>query len=192
MWALALWDHDMPLLQWGAVTGISLTGAVFDLTSRRIPNGLTLPAWLAGMIWAAATAGSPGLADAVCASLLLALPFVLLFAFAGGGAGDAKLMAALGAWLGLANGAITLLAVVAAGALCGLGLALAKQRFLAVMARLALMLLGVLLLAGSRGRRLAQVRLALQEQPEMMTMPYGVAILIGVCVAGAGILLWRL
>ena len=52
----------------------------------------------------------------------------MLFVFAGGGAGDAKMMGALGAWLGLANGVVALVAVALSGAVIGLGYALIKGK----------------------------------------------------------------
>ena len=39
-------------------------------------------------------------------ALLLGIPFVILFLIAGGGAGDAKMMAAIGAWVGAALAAL--------------------------------------------------------------------------------------
>ena len=108
-------DTAAVLLQWGVVIGASLVAAAFDLQTRRIPNALTMPLLLAGLIRAIWLGRLLGLADAAAACFLLAMPFVLLFVFAGGGAGDAKLMGAIGAWLGLAQGMRVLLCVAAAG-----------------------------------------------------------------------------
>jgi len=47
--------------------------------------------------------------------LLLGIPYFLLFAFAGGGAGDAKIMAALGAWVGWHNGIAVVVGVSIGG-----------------------------------------------------------------------------
>lgn len=71
-----------------------------DLRSARIPNVLTLSAVLAGVVFHAVTSGGSGAAAAglgVLAGLLVFFPFFALGAL---GAGDVKLMAALGAWLG--------------------------------------------------------------------------------------------
>ena len=100
MWAATLWDHNMLPLQWGVVIGTALAAAVCDLRTRRVPNLLTGPIVLAGLAWGIWVGGWAGLADSVAGCLLLAIPYVLLFVFAGGGAGDAKLMGAIGSrWL---------------------------------------------------------------------------------------------
>ena len=105
---LTLWDHSVVPVQWGVVLCVSLIGAITDLRSGRIPNFLTMPILLAGATWAVWLCGPAGLADALLGCLLLATPYVLLFVFAGGGAGDAKLMGAIGAWLGVVNGLVAL------------------------------------------------------------------------------------
>ena len=97
------WDFVSYTLPWGVVLLTSLAGAVTDLHARRVPNRLTFPVLLGGLLWATYEGGAAGLADAAGACVLLALPFVLLFVLANGGAGDAKLMGALGAWLGVAR-----------------------------------------------------------------------------------------
>ena len=98
----------MAIFQWGVVIGASLFAVVSDIRQRRIPNALTFPLLAVGLIWAACFGGLAGLLEALGACALLALPYVLLFIFVGGGAGDAKLMGAIGAWLGLRYGLVAL------------------------------------------------------------------------------------
>jgi prepilin peptidase CpaA len=98
---------SIPIAVAAAVVAVA---AATDMWKFRIPNLLTVPALVAGPVYHAA-AGTPG---AVESSLLgLGLGFGILFVlFAGGmmGAGDVKLMAAVGAWLG-ANGLLRVLMV---------------------------------------------------------------------------------
>ena len=82
------------------VVAFTLCAAVIDIRTRKIPNWLTVPFCLAGIAFNLIWQGWAGLQ----ASLLgfaagFAIMFVLLL-IGGGGAGDLKLMAALGAWLG--------------------------------------------------------------------------------------------
>jgi Flp pilus assembly protein protease CpaA len=122
--------------------------------------------------------------------LLLALPYILLFVFAGGGAGDAKLMGAVGAWLGLLNSAVVLLSVALAGAVLAVGFALAKKRLGLMLANLVRMISVMSLFVFARGRLHDRCDL-LPKSNEMVAIPYGLAIFGGVCIAALGVFLWR-
>jgi prepilin peptidase CpaA len=83
---------------------LALIGGGWDLATRRIPNWLTFPAMLAGLIWNVAHAGWPGLADAAAGLALGATILLPFFLLGGTGAGDVKMLAAAGAitgWLAL-------------------------------------------------------------------------------------------
>ncbi len=84
----------------GAAVVITAAAAVTDFRYRRIPNWLTLSAFVLGLLFRLATGGGAGLLDA---GLGFAVGFGTLFVLwvcGGGGAGDVKLMGALGVWLG--------------------------------------------------------------------------------------------
>jgi prepilin peptidase CpaA len=75
-------------------------GAVIDVRTRRIPNFLTFGgagAALAYHTWAGGWAGLAGSAEGWAVGIALFLPMFLL---RGLGAGDVKLLGAVGAWLG--------------------------------------------------------------------------------------------
>jgi prepilin peptidase CpaA len=175
-------------LPWSIAIGVALIAAICDLRWRRIPNLLTLPTLLAGLLWAGFSHGGSGLLHATAGCLLLAAPYLVLFLFAGGGAGDVKLMAALGAWLGIADGAIALVAVLLCGVLMGLGYAWAHQRLAALGTNLVGIVWAGVLAAWSRDRQAATGYLP--PATTLQRMPYGIAVLVGVCVA-AGVALWR-
>jgi prepilin peptidase CpaA len=79
---------------------VAATAGVWDLRTRRIPNVLTLGAAASGLVYHVVTGGlNSGLAS-VGGLLIGAVPMFLQFALGGMGAGDVKLMGALGAWLG--------------------------------------------------------------------------------------------
>ncbi|HTM35097.1 MAG TPA: prepilin peptidase [Vicinamibacterales bacterium] len=71
-----------------------------DLRSARIPNVLTFSAVAAALVFHAAAPGGLGLQAAGLGLLVGLLVFFPFFALGAMGAGDVKLMAALGAWLG--------------------------------------------------------------------------------------------
>jgi len=175
-------------VQWGVAIGVSLGAVVYDLKDRRIPNVLVGPALAAGFVWSACIGGMVGLAEAAVGCMALAAPFVLLFMFAGGGAGDAKLMGAIGAWLGIINGLAVLVAVALSGVVFAAAIALAHKRLRALgrsVYRKGLYLLLLLLTHGGLAGELP-------ETPDSEKMPYSVAVFAGVCIAAAGVLLWRI
>ena len=112
--------HTPPLnlVAWSALAVVLAAAAVIDVRQRRIPNGLVAPLALGGIAYAAAVGGAP----ALLASLLgIAVGVAALyFQFSRGwmGAGDVKLLGAIGAWCG-AGGAlyVLVLASVVGGAL---------------------------------------------------------------------------
>ena len=143
------------------------------------------------LIYATVAGGWLGLADGLTACILLALPYVYLFLFAGGGAGDAKLMAALGGWLGVVNGLIALASVALTGVVMAIVWAITRRSVPAVLSNVKLIVSGTL--AGwYRGGALGDSDGEVARPGGLHTMPYGVAIFIGVCTAAAGVLVWRL
>jgi prepilin peptidase CpaA len=83
-----------------AVLLVAAVAMISDLRMRRIPNLLTFGSTGAAMVYALVVAGPWGLAMAVAGWLVGAALFFPLFALGGMGAGDVKLLAALGAWMG--------------------------------------------------------------------------------------------
>lgn len=81
----------------------ALGACVSDLRTRHIPNALTFGGAALGLLYAIYSAGAGGLLGALggwATGLAVFLPFFLL---GGLGAGDVKLMACLGAWVGAAD-----------------------------------------------------------------------------------------
>lgn len=186
MESIQITDYAL-VAQWGVVLGASLAAALWDLRSRRIPNLLTLPLFVSGLAWQGWTGGFSGILDGLLACLMMALPFVILFLYAGGGAGDAKMMGALGIWLGVSSGAVALVAVVCSGAVLGLLFAKADKRLAVVfrhMKQIVLCWIGQLLTLGWRGSKPPK----LIHAAGLTEMPYALSILCGVCVAAVGVL----
>jgi prepilin peptidase CpaA len=189
MRGLAGQDEVFHLFAWGLVACAAAVGAALDVWSRRIPNWLTLPVLLVGLACGGVKFGLWGLGDGVLGCLLMAAPYLLLFAFARGGAGDAKLMGALGAWLGVHDGALALAGVAATGLVFGVAYAVARRQLQVVLARIWFMTFGLMLSVLGLGRSTSAESTAAAESEERRRMPYGPAIFVGVCLAG-GISLW--
>jgi prepilin peptidase CpaA len=92
----------------GAVVVFTLTAAVTDFRTKKIPNRLTVPAFAAALVYHGAVGAWTGGWGGFGAALLTSLGgfgvgfgiLLLLWLIGGGGAGDVKLMGAIGAWLG--------------------------------------------------------------------------------------------
>ncbi len=180
---------DTLQLQWGVAIGASLIAAVTDLISRRIPNVLTFTVLAVGLVFAFATQGFLGLGNAFAACLILAFPFVVLFAFAGGGAGDAKLMGAVGAWLGVTHGVIALATVCITGIFLAIFFALRSSRLKDALQRVSDILKGFFFVLASRSR-LSDLKTFVPETTEMQKIPYGISIFLGVTLAAVGTFAW--
>ena len=92
----------------------AMAGAVADVRSRRIPNRLTVSALVSGFALHLILQGLKGLEMSAAGALIAGGAFFLLFVVGGMGAGDVKLMGAVGAWVGAAH-ALQALAVTAIG-----------------------------------------------------------------------------
>lgn len=84
----------------GVVAVFVLVAAVMDVRTRRLPNWLTVPMFVAGLIFHVATGGWGGLGMALGGFAVGFGVLLVLWLIGGGGGGDVKLMGAVGAWLG--------------------------------------------------------------------------------------------
>jgi prepilin peptidase CpaA len=137
---------------------------VCDLRTRRIPNLLTFGGAAFAVVYSLVVSGTAGLVTSVGGWITGLALFLPMFALGGMGAGDVKLAACLGAWLGpLATLFVALYAALAGGVMA-VGLALATGYFRQAMRNVWLLLahwrvvglrpLPELTLEGSRGPRL--------------------------------------
>ncbi len=148
----------MELVQGCAVSAASLA-AVIDVWSRRIPNWVTLGTLLAGVLINAWLHGFGGAASALLGAglgLAMLLPFYAMRAI---GAGDVKLLAAVGALIGPQ----ALISVAVYGAIVG-----------------GAMSVFILVRRGLLARTLGDMLEGTLPRRSGATAPYGVAIASGV------------
>jgi prepilin peptidase CpaA len=158
---------------------LCVIATVTDLRDFRIPNWLTLggmgPGLVIRPVMASLDGGVEGLLVAFVSSLagglLLLLVFGLMASIRFLGMGDAKLMGAVGTFMGWPMALWALAYVTIAGGLVGLLYAIARGRLSRV--------LGNIVRSGQRVWRRDL------EAPELHRIPYAVAILIGASWAAA-------
>jgi prepilin peptidase CpaA len=170
-----------PLLSeapWVAASTVALAAGYTDWSTRRIPNWLTVPGLLAGIALNAVAAGWPGTKDSLLGAglgLALLLPFVVIRVL---GAGDWKLVGALGACLGLQHLPVVLLVSVLVNGAMAIAMIIQKKRMLQTLRNFAHMLAAVFTL------HLPGPELTL-DNPEAVKVPFGVAVAVAVVLCTA-------
>lgn len=106
-----------------------LVAGIYDIRVRRIPNWLVLPALLAGFALNTFLYGLAGLRYAALGFGLAVLIYMPLYMLRGMGAGDVKLAAALGAFVGWRNWLLIFLLTGAVGGVLALLLMALHKRF---------------------------------------------------------------
>jgi prepilin peptidase CpaA len=159
-------------LIWALTIGVTLLAAIVDFRTHRIPNWLTVPAFLLGLGlrtaisgWAGAKASLEGAGLA----LILLLPLVLMRAL---GAGDWKLMGAVGAFLGPILFLFVLLGSVLVSGIMAMVEMMRTRRVKETLHNLVVLVQGFF----SFGLR-ANPEISL-DNPALLKLPFGVAVAI--------------
>ena len=108
---------------------VAVVAGIYDWRFRRIPNWLTLAGLIAGFSCHFYLSGWPGFLVAAKGFGLAALIYFLLYLVHAMGAGDVKLMAALGSIAGPMNWFLFFLASSILGAVAAIAMTLAYGRF---------------------------------------------------------------
>jgi prepilin peptidase CpaA len=170
---------------WALTILLTALAALVDFRSRKIPNWLTVPAFVAGITLRTVLFGWPGAKSALEGAglaLLLLLPLVLLRAL---GAGDWKLMGAVGAFLGPLMFLFVLLgSILISGLMAVVEMARTKR------VRETLQNMWVLVHGFFTFGLRANPKISL-DNPELLKLPFGVAVAIAtvVCYCAAQ---WKL
>jgi prepilin peptidase CpaA len=175
--------------RWLIVMLISSAAAISDIRTRRVPNWLTLPALFAGVAGSVFWAGTAGPLWAIAGATIVALPAFVLFVFAGGGAGDVKLLGALGSWLAFRDVIVVVICVAVASVICGILWAVFQRHAAKLLSNMARIAKGYMVAMYSRNMRDALV--FIPDRTEMQTMPYCVPIFVGMCLAATERWLWQ-
>lgn len=174
-------DRLKPAVLAGALLLAGVAGWT-DLRRRRIPNWLTVPALVIGIIANTVLSGMSGLKASLLGAALglaLLLPFVLLRSL---GAGDWKLAGALGAFTGPGLLVDLLLASILVAGIMAVALVIYKRRTRQTIRNIGHILISLVTF------RLPGTQVSL-DNPESLKVPYGVALAFTVVLYG---ILWKL
>jgi prepilin peptidase CpaA len=148
-----------------------------DLRSRRIPNWLVLPFLAAGITVSGWLDGWHGIAQSLMGLGLGILLFGVLFWMGGMGAGDVKLAAAIGAWIGPMQLFFALVVTGIVGGIMAVGWAIAGG-FLSDLLKGS----GNLVFGRKKGETAPGEELTLSN-PKTRKMPYAPAIALGTLIS---------
>jgi prepilin peptidase CpaA len=157
---------------WIFTIGLTFVAAFVDFRERRIPNWLTVPAFFAAVTLRTVLFGWPGAKTALEGAglaLALLLPLVLLRAF---GAGDWKLMGAIGAFLGPMMFLFVLVGSILVNGVVALVEMMRTRRVRETFNNLRVLVQGFF----TFGLR-ANPKISL-DNPELLKLPFGVAVAI--------------
>jgi prepilin peptidase CpaA len=156
---------------WILAAILALIAGYTDWRSRRIPNWLTIPGFLLGIAANSFVRGWPGTEDSLLGAglgLALLLPFVIIRAL---GAGDWKLVGALGAFLGPRPLMLVLVVTILVNGVMALAMIIWKKR-VAQTARNFLQMLAAFATFQLPGRDLTL------DNPDAVKVPFGVAVAV--------------
>jgi prepilin peptidase CpaA len=162
----------------GLAVALALIAGWTDLRSRRIPNWLTIPGLVVGIVVNVLAGGLAGLKTSLLGAglgLLVLLPFVFLRSL---GAGDWKLAGALGAFVGWQALADLLLGSVFVAGLMALVLVIYKRRFKQTLRNIGRLLASMFTL------HMPGTEVSL-DNPQSLKVPYGVALALTTLLFGA-------
>src|SRR5437016_3307229 len=162
---------------WLLAVFLALWAGVLDWRYRRIPNWLTVPGLLAGIAVNTVTNGWPGAKSSLLGAglgLLVLLPFVVIKAL---GAGDWKLIGAIGACLGPTRLVAVLIGSMLVAGVMALVLIVYKGRLRQAIGNMGRMLRAFVTL------HLPGAEVSL-DNPEAVKIPFGVAVAFTVLLFG--------
>jgi prepilin peptidase CpaA len=164
-------NSDLILLS--TALSLAAVAAAIDVEQHRIPNWLTYPGIVCGVLLRGLLMGWEGAGSALAGCVLAGGVFLLFYVVRAMGAGDVKLAAAIGSLLGPPDAVVMLLATAICGGVLAIGYAVYRQRVHATFANVG----AALQFHAGAGLR-AHPKLNL-DNPVALRMPYGLAIAAG-------------
>lgn len=152
-----------------------IIAAYIDGKELRVPNWITFPMVLSGLAFSTWVDGWGGLGDGLLGMLVGLACLLPLYAVGGMGAGDVKLMAGVGAWLGVETTFYAFCVSTVVGAVMAVVMVLYRRSFQKHYANFLMIL--VEWMHVKNPRELSKI--AAERKSSMLLLPYGIPICIG-------------
>ncbi len=157
------------------VSLVLIVAAWIDGKELRVPNWITFPMVAAGLLFNVWNGGWAGLGDGLVGMVVGLACLLPLYAVGGMGAGDVKLMAGVGAWLGWEVTFYAFCVSTVVGAVMAVLMVLYKRAFKKHYANFLMIMTEWMQIKDPRELS----RLAAERKPTMFLLPYGIPICIG-------------
>lgn len=179
--------HSMNLVPFipALAAAVTVVAAITDLRSRRIPNRITYPAMLAGLVLETLAYGWHGLLRSFEGGLLFGGIFLLFHLVRAMGAGDVKLATALGCIVGPSASLQVMFFTAIAGGALAIIVMIATGRVLQTL-RNTLSVVGFHVVHGLRAHPVVNL-----DNPGAARMPYGLAFAAGTLYWVISMSFWR-
>lgn len=165
------------LMNWPVrlVCGLLIVAAYIDGKQLRVPNWLTYPMVFSGLVYSSYAGGWAGLGDGMLGMLVGLACLLPLYAVGGMGAGDVKLLAGVGAWLGVTTTFYAFCVSTVVGAAMAVLMVLYNRSVSKHYSQLLLILSEWMTIKNPRELS----RIAAGRKPSMLLLPYGIPICVG-------------
>ena len=166
---------------WGFVSAVLILAAVIDGIKLKVPNWITFPLVIGGWLFSAIFCGLTGLGfwsglgcslSGTAVGLGLLLP---AYAIGGMGAGDVKLLAGVGAWIGVSQTLLAFVVSALIGGLIAIGMVLYHRKWNHHRRQLWSIIMEIFIIRNPDDLS----ELAANRKSSMLLLPYGIPIAIG-------------
>ncbi len=157
------------------VSAVLIFAAYIDGKQLKVPNWITFPMVLSGLLYHTVASGWHGAGDSLNGIVWGLLCLLPLYAIGGMGAGDVKLMAGIGAWLGATTTCYAFAVTVVVGALMAVVMILFSGRIPHHARQFVHIAYEIMVVRNPR----ALFVTAKERKPTMYLLPYGIPICIG-------------
>ncbi len=157
------------------VTITLIVAAVIDGIQLKVPNWITFPMILSGWAVCFAMHGWAGLGDSLLGTLVGLALLLPAYAIGGMGAGDVKLLAGVGAWVGAGVTFYSFCLSAIIGAVIAIGMVLARKAWQKHRDQFFVIFSEVMTI----GSPTQLATIAAERKSSMLLLPYGIPIAIG-------------